>query len=70
MQRILLAVEFDESGWHVLMRGKRIDRYDSCAAAIDAAARFARTRHDATGEPTGVIAPTGFGETVMIETCG
>lgn len=70
MERTLLAVELDDSRWHVLVRGKRIEHHDTRAAAIDAAACFARIRHDATGEPTGVNVPMGDGEMVLLAACG
>ncbi len=70
MERTLLAVERDPSGWAVLVRGKRIEHYATWTAAIDAAASFARIRHDATGEPTGVRLPMGDGDVVLMQLCG
>lgn len=70
MERTLLAVERDEFGWQVLVRGKPIEAHASKAAAIDAAADFARLRHDATGEPTGVKVQMSYDETVLINVYG
>lgn len=70
MERTLLAVERDTSGWNVLVRGKRIEHYATWSAAVDAASSFARIRHDATGEPTGVRMAMGHGEVVLMQVCG
>ena len=70
MERTLLAVERDPHGWNVLVCGKRIDHYATWSAAIEAASSFARIRHDATGEPTGVRVPMGQGEVVLMQVCG
>lgn len=70
MPRTLLAVEPDPTGWSVTVGGTPIDHHASWAAALDAASQFARLRHDATGEPTGVRVPMGNGDVVLMQVGG
>lgn len=66
MERTLLAVEPDESGWQVSLSGKLLQHFERKITAIDAATRLAHTRHDATGEPTGVQVCIGRDDLVLI----
>ena len=70
MERTLLSVEEHESGWQVVLAGETLQLAGDKRVAIDTASRFARNRHDVTGEPTGVAAPLCNGEVVVVVRCG
>jgi|GEM_PF-6610401 len=66
MKRTLLSVLELEERWQVLLHGRSLHSGEDKRDAIDAASRFARNRHDITGEPTGVSAPLCNGEVVVL----
>lgn len=66
MERTLLAVEPDESGWQISLSGKPLQRHARKISAINAATELAHSRHDATGEPTGVQVWVGRNDLVLI----
>lgn len=70
MERTMLSIEADGEDWRVLIGGKPLDAYPCKGTAISTARRFARLRHDATGEPTGVAVPMSGGEYVLVEALG
>ena len=70
MERTLLYVAPAEGCWQVTLANEVLGSHQARHAAIDLAMRFARNRHEATGEPTGVVAPICNGEVVVLEECG
>jgi hypothetical protein len=66
MERTLYCVEPIEPGWQVCVGGKPLEHFRMKIAALSAAETFARIRHDATGEPTGVRMRMLCGDLVMV----
>lgn len=66
MERTLYYVEPIEPGWQVCVGGKPLEHFRLKVAALCAAETFARIRHDATGEPTGVHMRMLCGDLVMV----
>lgn len=70
MERILLSVEPADGAWQVVSDHTVLAREPRKQSAIELARRYARNRHEVTGEPTGVVAPICNGEWVVLERCG
>lgn len=66
MERTLYFVEPGEPGWQVSLSGKPLEYFGLKGAALRAAETFARIRHDATGEPTGVHVRMRCGDLVLV----
>jgi hypothetical protein len=70
MCRSLVNVEPKTSGWQVSIKGTPIMTHAGELEAITAASDFARMRHEATGEPTGVWVQMRCGEAVLLAAHG
>ncbi|TWI03657.1 hypothetical protein IP90_01471 [Luteimonas cucumeris] len=70
MERTLFSVEPDAPGWQVSLCGKPLEHFQLKIAALRAATTFARIRHHATGEPTGVHMRMLCGDLVMVDRHG
>lgn len=66
MERTLYTIEPTAPGWQVCLSGKPLENFRLKIAAICAAEGFARLRHAATGEPTGVRMQMLCGDLVLL----
>ena len=70
MTRSLVNVELKPSGWQVSIRGTAIMTHAREREALAGASEFARARHEATGEPTGVWLQMRCGDGVLMAAHG